>query len=480
LDELREIIKVTIFKEYTMAIYDVAIIGSGPGGYVSAIRSAQLGLKTALIERDAIGGVCLNWGCIPTKALLEAASNMRSADTCARYNIKIDKSSFEYGSVYRDSRLASERLAGGIKHLLAKNKVAIYNDFAKILPSGAIYLESSQKTIESKNVIIATGSREKELPFLPFDGKHILSSKDALSLKELPKEVVIIGAGAIGVEFSQIFNSFGVKVTLVEMLNHILPLEDEEISSELEIELKSSGIHILTNTKITAATEKNSRIELQLSQGDSRISLNVEKVLVAIGRTANIEGLGLEESNIKTSKGFIETNDFYETSRKAVYAIGDVVGQALLAHAASAQGLVAIEHIAGHQNSMLRKIDIHRIPKAVYCEPQLASFGLTQKMAMEQGLRFSVGKFPFIGCGKAVATGKTSGIVKIIVDTTTKEILGATILGANATELIHELLLAKNSELVPEDIINLIHAHPTYSETLQEAAKAVFGKPIHI
>jgi len=463
-----------------MALYDVVVIGSGPGGYVSAIRAAQLGLKAAVIERDSIGGVCLNWGCIPTKALLEASSNLRSAERCTKYGVKIDKSELSFAEVQKESRLASERLAGGVKHLLTKNKVDLFFDSAKILPSGDVYLESSKKTLETKNILIAAGSREKELPILPFDGKGILNSKDALSLKALPKELVIIGAGAIGVEFSQIFSTFGVKVTLVEMLHHVLPLEDEEISSELEQDLKSNGINILTDTKIESVSGENGHFELLLNKGNLRTHVTTEKILVAIGRQANIEGLGLEEANIKTSKGFIETGDFYETSRKGVYAVGDIIGQALLAHAASAQGSIAVEHIAGIRSTKPRRINVNNIPKAVYCEPQVASFGLTEKMVKERAFDYSVGKFPFLGCGKAVATGKTRGIVKIIVDKTTKEILGATIFGANATELIHELLLAKNSELIPEDIINLVHAHPTYSETLHEAASAIFGSPIHI
>jgi dihydrolipoamide dehydrogenase len=466
-----------------MALYDVIVIGSGPGGYVSAIKAVQLGLKTAVVERDSVGGVCLNWGCIPTKALLEAASNVRSAEKCTKYGIDLDKSGFSYAKVQKESRVVSERLAGGVKHLLAKNNIDLFVDSAKILPSGEIYLEKARTQITAKNILIATGSREKELPILPFDGEKILSSKDVLALEEIPKTIAIIGAGAIGVEFSQIFSTFGVKVMLIEMMPHILPQEDEEISSELEKALTSEGIDVLTDTKIEALAKVAGGYELSLVQGSSslgKMRIVAEKILVAVGRQANIEGLGLEEAGIKTLRGFIETGDYYQTSKKGVYAIGDVNGQALLAHAASAQGLIAIDHIANSLSAGPRRLDIDSIPKAVYCEPQIASFGLTEKTAKAKGFDVAVGKFPFIGCGKAVATGKTRGFVKIFVDKRTKEILGATILGANATEIIHELLLAKSSELVPEDITNLIHAHPTYSETLLEAAKAVFGQPIHI
>lgn len=463
-----------------MELYDLVVIGSGPGGYVAAIRATQLGLKTAIVEKESVGGVCLNWGCIPTKALLEAASNYKSAQKCGKYGIAIDKSGFSYAAVQKESRNVSERLASGVKHLLAKNKVDLFSDAAKILTSGAVHLFSENKTIETKNVIIATGSRERVLKSLPFDGKRILSSTDALNLKELPKKMAIIGAGAIGVEFATIFSTFGVQVTLIEMMSHVLPLEDEEISTELEKELQRSNIKVLTNAKVIAAIEKDGEISLELERENEKQSLAVDKVLVAIGRQANSEGLGLEEAGIETERGFIKTGDYYQTSRQGIYAVGDVIGQALLAHAASGQGHIAVEHIAGIPSTLLRRLDDDCIPRAVYCEPQVASFGLNELMAKNRKLDFSVGKFPFIGCGKAVATGKTRGFVKVIADNTTKEILGASIIGSNATEIIHELLLAKNSELVPEDISNLVHAHPTLAEAVMEAAKGVFGEPIHI
>ncbi len=463
-----------------MALYDLVVIGSGPGGYVAAIRAAQLGLKTAIVEKESVGGVCLNWGCIPTKALLEAASNYKSAQKCSKYGIAIDKSGFSYTAVHKESRNASERLAGGVKHLLAKNKVDFFSDTAKILSSGAVQLLSDNRTIETKNVIIATGSRERILKSLPFDNEKILNSNDALKLKELPGKIAIIGAGAIGVEFSTIFSTFGVQVTLIEMMSHVLPLEDEEISIELEKELQRGDIKVLTKTKVAAAVKKDGQIFLELEQESAKKSLVVDKVLVAIGRQANIEDLGLEEVGIEMEGGFIKTGDYYQTSRKGIYAVGDVIGQALLAHAASAQGHIAVEHIAGSLSTLPLRLDDDCIPRAVYCEPQVASFGLNEALAKGKNLDCSVGKFPFMGCGKAVATGKTRGFVKIIVDNATKEILGASIIGSNATEIIHELLLAKNSELVPEDISNLVHAHPTLAEAVMEAAKGVFGAPIHI
>ena len=463
-----------------MALYDLIVIGSGPGGYVAAIRAAQLGLKTAIVEKESVGGVCLNWGCIPTKALLEAASNYKSAQKCSKYGIAMDKSGFSYAAVQKESRSASERLASGVKHLLAKNKVDFFSDTAIILSSGAIHLFSENKTIETKNIIIATGSRERVFKSLPFDGEKILSSNDALNLKELPKKMAIIGAGAIGVEFSTIFSTFGVEITLIEMMSHVLPLEDEEISIELEKELQRGDIKVLTKTKVVAAVKKDGHISLELEQESASKSLVVDKVLVAIGRQANIEGLGLEEAGIETERDFIKTGDYYQTSRQGVYAVGDVIGQALLAHAASAQGHIAVEHIAGIPSTLPRRLDDDCIPRAVYCEPQVASFGLNEALAKKKNLDYSVGNFPFMGCGKAVATGKTRGFVKIIVDNSTKEILGASIIGSNATETIHEILLAKNSELVPEDISNLVHAHPTLSEAVMEASKGVFGEPIHI
>jgi len=463
-----------------MALYDLVVIGSGPGGYVAAIRAAQLGLKTAIIEKESVGGVCLNWGCIPTKALLEAAFNFKSAEKCGKYGIAIDATGFSYASVHKESSAASERLAGGVRHLLTKNKVDVFLDTARLLPSGEVCLLSENKAIETKNVIIATGSRERVLKSLPFDGEKILSSHDALNLKELPEKIAIIGAGAIGVEFSTIFSTFGVEVSLIEMMGHVLPLEDEELCIELEKELQRSGIKLLTNAKVIDAVKKDGRISLELEQENLKKSLAVDKVLVAIGRQANSEGLGLEEAAIETDRGFVKTGDYYQTSRKGIYAVGDVIGQALLAHAASAQGHIAVEHIAGIHSALPSRLDGDRIPRAVYCEPQVASFGLGEAAAKNNNLDYSVGKFPFIGCGKAVATGKTGGFVKIIADNATKEILGASVMGANATEIIHELLLAKNSELIPEDIGNLVHAHPTLSEAVMEAAKGVFGEPIHI
>lgn len=466
-----------------MSAYDVIVVGSGPGGYVSAIRAAQLGLKTAVVEQERVGGVCLNWGCIPTKAMLEAALDFRSAEKCIKYGIEMDKSRFSYSEVHKESRKASELLANGIKHLFEKNKIDLYSDSALLTSSGDVYLKTAKTRIEAKNVLIATGSRERELPGLPFDGDLILRSKDILALKEMPKTIAIIGAGAIGVEFSQIFNTFGAKVTLIEMMPSILPLEDEEMTSELEKALASEGITILKNAKVENMGRTPKGCELIVAQGGGparRMKIAADKVLVAVGRQANIEGLGLEDAGIIFEKGYIATGDYYLTARKGFYAVGDVIGQALLAHAASSQGLIAINHIVKGPSAGIKRLDADCIPRAVYCEPQIASFGLTEKSAKSRGFDFAVGRFPFVGCGKAVAAGKTKGKVKILVDRMSKEILGASILGENATELIHELLLSKSSELVPEDIIKVIHAHPTYSEAILEASKAVFGQPIHL
>ncbi len=461
-----------------MASYDVVVLGSGPGGYVAAIQAAQHGLKSAVVEKDTLGGVCLNWGCIPTKSLIESATSVRSAAELKRYGVKTDFADFSYEAVHGDSRAASERLSQGVQHLLKKNGVEILRDRGTIISPREVRLAASGQAIEGSSIIVATGSREKEIPGFPFDGKTVVSSKELLAAKELPKDIAILGAGAIGVEFSYIFASLGVSVTLIELMKQVLPAEDEEVAVLLEQELRKMGVKVMTSTKALSCAVGNGGATLTLARGGQESTLLVSKVLVAVGRQPNSENIGLEGVGIATSRGFIETRDYYETNVPGVYAVGDVASRIMLAHVASRQGILAANHIAG--KSADKRVDDALVPKAVYCEPQVASFGLSEKQAKTDGLAVTVSRFPFRGAGKAVATRKPEGFIKLVADSRTKEILGASIIGEQATEIIHELLLVKTSELVPEDITRTIHAHPTFSEALMEASRQLFGKAIHI
>jgi dihydrolipoamide dehydrogenase len=461
-----------------MFTYDVIVLGSGPGGYVAAIRAAQNGLRTIIVERDRAGGVCSNWGCIPTKSLIEAATLMRSIPELERYGVKADRSAFSYSRVQEESRSASEKLSRGVRHLLKSNGVEIVEDSGYIAGPHHVRLVASGRVLDGASIIIATGSREREIPLVHFDGRTIIASKDALALRELPKDLVILGAGAIGVEFSYIFNAFGVSVTLVELLDRVLPSEDEEISALLSHSLSKQGVKVLTATRATSCVPEGNRATLGLVHDGAESIVSAEKVLISVGRRPNSEDIGLEGMGVRTSRGFISTGDYYETTITGIYAIGDVIGQPMLAHAASSQGMLVADYLAGKNTE--RRIQDTLVPKAVYCEPQVASFGITETEAKNNGMNVNVSKFPFRGCGKAVAVGKPDGFVKIVADSSTREIVGASIIGMQATEIIHELLLAKSSELVPEDIMRMVHAHPTFSEAVLEASRGLFDKPLHI
>jgi len=460
--------------------YDLVVLGAGPGGYVAAIRAAQHGLKTAIVEAEALGGVCLNWGCIPTKSLIESALKIQAANYVERFGMIMDKRGFSYGAMQKESRTVSARLSKGVQHLLDTNGVEVIRDFGRIDPAGKVVLASDGRTLESANIIIATGSREKELPGFEFNGSTILNSRDMLGLETLPKEILILGAGAIGVEFSFILATLGVSVTLVELMERILPLEDEEVSVLLEKELRKLGIRVMTSTKALSCASGDEAVQLTVSRAGQSSVLTAETLLVAVGRTPNIEDIGLESAGIAVERGHIVTKEFYETTVPGIFAVGDVNGQAMLAHVASRQGIIAADCCAGKADAANSRIDDHLIPKAVYCEPQVASFGLGEASALKQYKHITVSRFPFRGCGKAVATNQAEGFVKIIADSATREILGASIIGPQATEILHELLLAKTAELVPEDLLKTLHAHPTFSEAVLEAAEGLFGKAIHV
>lgn len=457
--------------------YDLIVIGAGPGGYVSAIRASQLGMNVAVIEKDNPGGVCLNWGCIPSKSLISHAQKFTVLKDLENMGIKTDVSGFNYESVYKKSRLAAAKLSKGVEFLLKKNKIELIKGAAKISGNNTITVDGDKQYTANK-ILIATGSRPRIIPGFEFDEAGVLSSTGALNLKTLPKSVAIIGAGAIGVEFAYIFNSFGVKVHLVEMLDSILPLEDKDASDILAKAFKKNSVKIYTSVKASISEKMSSGYKVKLEADGEPEFIDVEKILVAVGRTPNSDNLGLENLGIKTDRGFIETGDFYETSVPGIYAIGDVINTPLLAHVASKEGEIAVEHMAGKGHE--KRVDPTLIPGAVYTEPQIASFGYTEMKAHEAGFPVKVFSFPFRGAGKAVAVEESDGFVKLVCHEETHEILGAHIVGKEATELIHEILLARKSELLPEDIAAMIHAHPTLSEAVMEAARGIEEWAIHV
>jgi dihydrolipoamide dehydrogenase len=457
--------------------YDLLVLGAGPGGYVAAIRATQLGLKAGVIEKDKPGGVCLNIGCIPSKALIHQAELMRCGKELEEIGVKVDASGLDYGKVFAYSRKAADTLSRGVGFLLKKNKIDLISGEGVITSAHEIEVKGHGK-VTGKNLLVATGSRPRSIPGFEFDEKTVLSSTGALMLEKLPKRICVLGGGAIGVEFAHIMNAFGVEVHLVEMLDHLLPLEDEEAVQILVRSFKKRGVKIYTSTKATGYTKSGKTLKMNLEGKDGKQELEVDQVLLVVGRVPNTEGIGLEKLGIKLEKGFIPVGNYYQTSAAGIYAIGDVVNSPALAHVASKEGEITAEHLAGRQTPT--QLDPNAIPGAVYCEPQLASFGYTEKAAKEAGLEFEKAVFPYRGAGKSVAVGKTEGLLKLLVDKESREILGAHVVGAEATELIHEILLAKTAELLPEDIAVMTHAHPTLSEGVMEMARMAEGWVIHV
>ncbi len=458
--------------------YDVIIIGAGPGGYVAGIRAAQLGLRACIIEKDALGGVCLNWGCIPTKSLIYHAGVFHSRLELEKMGLSVDSGAFNYEYVHDQSRKAAGILAGGVEHLLKKNKIDLISGTAGIVSEKLVALEDGSE-IKGKNIVIATGSHPLQLKGFEFDEKQVLSSNGILSLKELPASLVILGAGAIGCEFAYIMNTFGVKVCLVEMEKHILPFEDARSAAVLERSFRDNGIDVITGAAARSLEKTSEAAIVTLVTKDGSVKkVQAEKVLCVFGRTPNTGGIGLGNIGIETEKGYIPVTDYYETRVPGVYAIGDVLRTPLLAHVASKEGEIVCEHIAGCTTD--KRIDPNEIPSAVYCEPQVASFGLRESQAKERNIPFKKAMYPYRGVGKSVVVGKTEGMVKTLYDPETHKILGAHIVGYNATELIHEILLAKTAGLLPEHIARMIHAHPTVSEVVMEQMRGVSGQPIHM
>lgn len=460
--------------------FDISIIGGGPGGYVSAIRASQLGFKTVLIEKDRVGGICLNWGCIPTKALLKSAELYNLIKRADEFGLKVDNFSFDFKKIIQRSRQVAERLTRGVEFLLRKNNVTKISGQGFILKPGLVGVKtnSDEIEIEANHIIIATGARPRNLPGIEIDGNYVITSKEAMLLDEPPKSMIIIGAGAIGVEFAYFYNAFGTKITLVEMMDSILPNEDREITDILTKSFQKSGIEILTKTKVLEAKAVDGQAEVKIQNEEGEKTFKADKALVAIGVQGNVDGIGLENVGVEVEKSFIKVDKLtYKTNVDGIYAIGDVIGPPLLAHVASAEGIRCVEKIAGVETL---PVDYNNVPSCTYCIPQVASIGLTEQRAIELGYEIKVGRFPFRANGKALALGETEGLVKVIFDAKYGEILGAHIIGPEATELIAEFGVAKTLESTAFEIAKTIHAHPTLAETLMEASADSLKEAIHI
>ena len=459
--------------------YDVIIIGSGPGGYVAAIRSAQLGLKTAVIEQAELGGVCLNWGCIPTKALLKSAGIYNNIKKAKKFGISVSEYDFDYSKVIKRSRQVANRLSKGVNYLFKKNEVEVFTGFGKIIGKNTVSIFNEDDLIKktAKNIIIATGAHTKEFPNMAIDDEIIIGSKNALSNENKPDSIVIIGGGAIGVEFAHFFNSFETEVTIVEMLPNILPQEDEDISIELERNLKRSKIKLLTNTKVKSIEKKDGKAKVIYEQNGKLAEIIAEKVMLAVGVEANLKNIGFEEIGIEIENKWIKVNKNYQTNVENIFAIGDVKGAPLLAHSASAEGVIAVEYIAGKNPKSLNYEDI---PACTFSHPQVASIGLTEKLASEKYQNIKIGKVPFRAIGKSITIDEPEGFIKIIIDADSKKIIGAHIIGPEAAELISGIGLAKSTEITADKLVKTVFAHPTLSEGIKEAAEDIFGEAIHI
>jgi len=455
--------------------HDVAIIGAGPGGYVAAIRAAQLGLKVALVEKEHLGGVCLNWGCIPTKALLRNAEVISLLGRGKDFGFTVSSVQVDYGAAVDRSRKVAERLVKGIAALMRKNEIEVIEGSGTLRSPTEVLI--GDRVLSARAVIVATGSRARSIPGVTPDGERVLTYREAIVLRELPRSAVVIGAGPIGMEFAHVWNAYGCEVTIVEMLPRVLPLEDEEVSAEVERAFKRRKVRLLTATRVQGIETTADGVRVRVVNEKGEQTLEAERTLVAIGVQPNSENLGLETLGVKVERGFIGIDERMQTNVPGVYAIGDVTGKLALAHVASAQGIVAAEAIAGAETVTL---DYEMMPRCVYCQPQVASFGLTEAQAIERGYAVKVGRFPFRANGKALGLDDYDGWVKIIADERSGEILGAHLVGPEVTELLPELVLARNCELTPDEIARSVHAHPTLSEALMEAAHGIFGSPIHL
>jgi dihydrolipoamide dehydrogenase len=464
--------------------YDVVVLGAGPGGYVAAIRASQLGLKAAIIEKDdgtgyaGIGGVCLNWGCIPSKALLRNAELVSIFKRGQEFGFSFENFSYDLGTAIDRSRKVAFKMANGVNFLLKKNKIDLFKGQGILVSARQVEVPSTGETLSAKNIILATGARPRGLPGLAIDKKHVISSREALEVRQLPASVVIVGGGAVGVEFAYFFNAYGSKVAVLEMLPHLVPNEDQEISQALERALKRQGIDVLTGTKVEGLDRKNGAVVVKYADpAGNKGQRECQVVLLGVGVQPNTDGIGLEKLGIALNKGFVEVNDQMATNVPGVYAVGDVTGKMALAHVAFAQGEVAATVIAGREAPVLR---YKNMPRATYCQPQVASIGLTEAEAKVQSLSIKVGKFPFSANGKAVGMGEGEGMVKVVVDANDGDLIGAHLIGPDVTELLGELGLMKTMEATPLEMGWTVHAHPTLSEVVREAVLATQGEAIHI
>ena len=461
--------------------YDIIVIGSGPGGYVTAIRAAQLGFKTAIIEKESLGGICLNWGCIPTKALLKSAHVFKYLQQAEQYGLnKVENPGFDFSKVIQRSRGVATKMSGGIAFLMKKNKIDVIMGTAKIQKGKKVSVtDKDGKATEysGEHIIIATGARSRELPNIPQDGKKIIGYRQAMVLPEQPKSMIVVGSGAIGIEFADFYNTMGTKVTVVEFMPNILPVEDEDTSKHVEKSLKKSGIEIMTNASVESVDTSGNGVKATVKTATGNITLEADILLSAVGISSNIEGQGFEEVGIQTDKGKVLVNEWYETSVPGYYAIGDILATQALAHVASAEGITCVEKIKGLH---VEKIDYGNIPGCTYAHPEVASVGLTEKQAKEKGYELKVGKFPFSASGKATANGDTDGFIKVIFDAKYGEWLGCHMVGDGVTDMIAEAVVARKLETTGHEVLKSIHPHPTISEAVMEAVAAAYGEVIHI
>lgn len=460
--------------------YDVIVLGSGPGGYVTAIRASQLGFKTAIIEKETLGGVCLNWGCIPTKALIKSAQVFEYIQHAKDYGITVNEASVDFGAVIKRSRDVADGMSKGIQFLMKKNKIDVIEGYGKIKKGGKIEVKTADgRTTEytAKHTVLATGSRSRELPNLKQDGKKIMGYREAMTMATQPKSMVIVGSGAIGCEFAYVYNSMGTKVTIVEFLDNIVPLEDEDISKNLARSFKKSGINIMTGSSVESVDTSGALCKVNIKTAKGMEVIEADVVLSAVGITANIENIGLEEVGVKTDKGKVLVDEFYRTNIPGVYAIGDIVPGQALAHVASAEGIICVEKIKGLH---VEALNYGNIPGCTYASPEIASVGLTEKAAKAAGYEIKVGKFPFSASGKASASGAKDGFVKVIFDAKYGEFLGCHMIGMNVTEMIAEVVVARKLETTGHEIIKSVHPHPTMSEAIMEAAADAYGEVIHM
>ncbi|MCS7153891.1 MAG: dihydrolipoyl dehydrogenase [Bacteroidia bacterium] len=456
------------------------IIGSGPGGYVAAIRAAQLGFTVQLIEKENLGGICLNWGCIPTKALLKSAEVLEYLLAAETYGFKISEPQIDFPKIIARSRAVADKMSRGVEFLMRKNKIEVIKGTARLLPGPKVEVtlpDQSRKLLEAPHIILATGGRPANLPHIQIDGKLVIGYREAMTLPKQPTSLLVIGAGAIGVEFSYFFHTLGTKVTLVEALPHILPREDEEVARELEKIYRKKGLSILTSTQVTELQKTKKGIKATLRTPKETLQVEAELALLAVGIVPNTDGIGLEELGVQMEKGRIIVDEYYRTNVPGLYAIGDILPTPALAHVASMEGIICVEKIAGLNPQPL---DYSTVPSCTYAQPEVASMGLTEKAAREKGYDLRIGKFPYTASGKASAMGKNEGFVKLIFDAKYGELLGAHIIGPNATEMIGELVTARRLETTGHEIMKTIHPHPTLSEAIMEAAAAAYGEVIHL